>query len=88
MPVGTPERLNPESIATTSHNPESTSICGCPIALQLLRSLHERISAFPKGKKEVGDDHPLPGFSGDPAGAVVDAEDAEGKWDDHWHSTP
>lgn len=75
----TPERLNLESIATTSHNPES--IRGCPIALQLLRSLHERISALPKGTKEASDDHPLAGFSGDPASAMVDGEDAWEKWD-------
>jgi hypothetical protein len=71
------ERL--ESITTTS--PNSEPIRGCPIALQLLRSLTERISALPKDTTEAGEDHPLARFSGDPAGAVEDGEDAWEKWD-------
>ena len=71
------ERL--KSIVTTSHNPKP--ICRCPIAHQLLRSLHKKISALPKDTKEAGDDHPLAGFSGDPTGAVEDGKDAWEKWD-------
>jgi hypothetical protein len=78
--TGTPttgqiDRLN----LSTPHTSKPTR--GCPIALQLLASLKQRIDSLPRNTKEASGDHPLARFSGDPVGSVEDGEDAWEKWD-------
>lgn len=75
----TPTTRHMESLKSTPHTSKPTR--GCPIALQLLASLKQRIDSLPSNTKEASDDHPLVRFSGDPVGSVEDGEDAWEKWD-------
>ena len=73
------ETLESRDASQVKNNPKP--IRGCSFALKLLASLHKHIKSLPNDTKEAGADHPLAGFSSDPAGCVENGEDTWEKWD-------
>lgn len=78
-PLALPGPSNSSNLTSKLTNTLPSIIC--PLAIAHLQKLRSRIETLDERVEEAGPDHPLAGFSGDPAGFVLEGEDAWEKWD-------